>query len=136
MSKYVTKTGRAISPGTVTRRSALYSTKRDQKPLPIHLQVHPKALTRTSRNPGCLTYRPASGWAAHFIRRAREEASTVGFATGQWLPASGEWTLYVQDKAGHEFGTFHCDDINMAFGWKQAAEQFGFRVSMYHERCE
>lgn len=135
MSKYVTKTGRAISPGTVTRRTALYSTKRDQKPLPIHLQVHPKALTRTPVNPGCHAYRPASGWAVHFIKRAREEHDTVGFSVGRWLTPGTEWALYVQGKAGHEFGTFCCDDINEAFGWKQAAEQFGFRVQMFNKRC-
>jgi hypothetical protein len=51
-SRYVTKTGRAISPGTVTR--AGHAVKRPKaKPLPMHLQCHPKALAPTPTNPGC-----------------------------------------------------------------------------------
>jgi hypothetical protein len=56
-NRWVTKTGRCNAPGRVTR--AVYGVRRqhDGKPLPIHLQCHPKALAPTPVNPGCMTYK-------------------------------------------------------------------------------
>lgn len=53
---FVTDTGRAISPGKVTRRSwDVRKTPRGvvEPPLKPELAVHPKALTRTPQHPDC-----------------------------------------------------------------------------------
>lgn len=58
-TRWVTPNGRCKAPGRVTRASlAMRRNARGDlgRPLPIHLQCHPKALSPTSRNPDCLTY--------------------------------------------------------------------------------
>lgn len=56
-SRFVTVTGRTIATGRITRASHAVSGKHDGKPLPLHLQCHPPALTPTSHNPACLKMR-------------------------------------------------------------------------------
>jgi hypothetical protein len=119
---YVTSTGRAISAGRVTR-SSLYVKRPKGKPLPAYLACHPKALTRTKRHPGCLTYQPTYGKMVGYLRELA--GNSVGFSTGEGLDHKGPIALYVQG-----FGTFQHNDLIEAVGWAKAAREFGYKVEV------
>lgn len=126
MQSHITRTGRALSPGRVTRKSKLVRTRaRNQdRPLPISLQCHPKALSPTPVHPVCMTYRHASGYAIHFMELSAND--TAAFATGQWLSGKGDYRVVVEG-----YGEFRHDDLNSALGWRMAAIQRGFTVEVY-----
>ena len=111
MGKYVT--GRAISPGRVTRKSTLLRNKSDCPPLPIHLQCHPKRLTPTSRNPQCHTYVLWQGKGRSLAQQTARES----FYKGKGLHKAGRFEL--KSPNGRIYG-YH-DDAIAAFAWKQAA---------------
>lgn len=113
-NRFVTSTGRAISPGRVTRASKLLRNKSSCRPLPIHLQCHPKRMAPTSINPGCQTYTRWRGAGLHFAN-VTDRASMF---KGKGLHKTGRFALQsVLD--GHIYG--YTDNANEAFAWKQAA---------------
>lgn len=114
VSKYVTVTGRAISPGRVTRRSKLLRNKSSDKPLPIWLQCHPKRLSPTSRNPNCQTYTRWAGIGVHMANVTDRDS----FFKGKGLHKAGRFT--VKD-AGSDRVYGYSDNAVEAFAWKQAA---------------
>lgn len=125
----VTPTGRAKSPGRVTRASL--AVKRPAgAPLPLHLQCHPKALTRTSHNPGCTT--STMPWAGDYLfYRKCARARGIGYFTVRSWPIvpTDKYVLHI---AGNP--TFTCNDLNVAMGWKKAAEDYGLPVSLFINR--
>ena len=127
---YITRTGRALSPGTVTRASlAIRRTHRKQgKPLPLHLQCHPKRQTPTPVHPQCETFHGLA------VRRVvhGQMARTVGrvyFLSGIGLKGHGHVTLYVQaaDTAAYEYKH---DDPADALAWARAARSIGVSVEV------
>lgn len=124
LSRYVTKTGRAKSPGRVTRKSLALSRGHDGRPLPIELQCHPKKLSPTKINPGCLTYNPVSGKMVATMKAMRD--NTVGFSRGDGLDGKGPIRLYVQG-----WGEFWHSDLIEALGWSRAAKEYGYEVEVY-----
>jgi hypothetical protein len=128
---YITRTGRALSPGTVTRASlAIRRTHRKQgKPLPLHLQCHPKRQTPTPVHPGCQTF------ATLAVRRVvhGQMARTFGrvyFASGIGLKGHGHVTLYVQDGADGTPYTYKHDEPADALAWARAARSVGVSVEV------
>lgn len=113
----VTITGRAISAGSVTRASYGVSRSHNGRPLPTHLQCHPKSLTPTPRNPACYTHTSYAGLAA----RMREEHGTFWFLNGQGLNGSGRYQL------GNLGFT---DDPVYAKAWQIAANSHGINVEV------
>lgn len=126
MRVFVTRTGRAISPGRTTRKS-LAVRRPKGRPLPFVLQCHPPALVRTSLNPGCCTYLPVGG-ATVRAERART-GDTSGYAFGHGLDGHGPVTLHVQG-----WGTYRHGDLVAALGWARAAKRAGFTVQVFDER--
>ena len=124
--QHVTKTGRALSPGRVTRKSKLVRTRQrnQDRPLPTNLQCHPKRLSPTPVHPQCMTYRYASGYAVKFMKQSQYD--TTAFATGRWLSGEGNYTVVVTG-----YGEFRHHDLNEALGWRMAAMQRGFTVEVY-----
>jgi len=121
----VTPTGRAKGPGRVTRASLAVSRKHSGAPLPVYLQCHPKALSPTSRHPGCITNAaPWGGWFLYYRDKARARGARY-FTCKVW-PTSGRVTLYIQGEL-----RFATDDVYVAMGWKRAAESYGVKVELY-----
>lgn len=125
--RYVTRTGRALSKGRVTKRSSLVRTRQrgQERPLPFRLQCHPKALDRTPVHPQCNTLKRDSGWYVHYLKLARE-GHTTAFANGAWLSGSGDYRVVVDG-----FGEFRHNDMWQAMGWASAARSFGFNAEVY-----
>lgn len=113
-SRWVTKTGRSTSPGRVTR--AGQRVKRPKaKPLPMHLQCHPKALTPTPRNPGCFKGgSPHWGLGHYTMEWTREE-----MLCGEGLDLRGRYSL-VHEATGDVLGL--TDDIIYAMAYKVRGE--------------
>ena len=68
--KYITRTGRALGQGRTYRSSHLVRTRcrGQEQPLPINLQCHPMALTRTPVHPKCYTSQVWRGRARAMMR--------------------------------------------------------------------
>lgn len=129
MTIHVTRTGRALSAGRVTRTSYSVAKGHTGRPLPMHLQCHPKALTPTSVNPGCVsTTTPWAMWFLCFKKKA-ESRGAAYFTERTWPKYDAHsCTLYVQGKL-----TFTTNDLNKAIGWKRAAASYGVAVAVHYE---
>lgn len=125
--RQVTKNGRALRKGRVTRASnAIRKRQRGQeRPLPWDLQCHPQALHRTPTHPHCGTYKPDSGWFVHYFTKARE-GHTTAFAEGMWLAGVGDYRVVVDN-----FGEYRHNDMWQAMGWAAAARSFGFNAAVF-----
>jgi hypothetical protein len=114
----VTRTGRAISPGRVTRASL--STKRPSgrynKPLPFSSQCHPKALSPTSRNPDCFTYVPQDGLSHQMAMLFTRN----DFLRGLGLSKEGKYSL-IHIRFDRIVG--YTDDITLAIAFRDAAKR-------------
>ena len=117
----VTDTGRAITPGRVTRKS-LSVRRVSGKPLPINMQCHPVALTRTSLNPECMTYDTYAGLALQLQR----DHGTLWFLSGHGLnKTSGRFSLeWYSEVMGYT------DDPIYAKAWRSAADSYGIKVEI------
>lgn len=116
MSRYVTRTGRVIAPGVVTRASKLLRSRsrKQEKPLPIHLQCHPKALSPTTRNPGCLTNKHGyicTGYDLAYLLTVQQ------LTKGEGLCAAGRFEL-----SGLKCRNRFTDDPVYAMAFRIAAE--------------
>lgn len=130
MARYVTNTGRAISPGRVTRASLSVKRSHSGRPLPMELQCHPKKMAPTSKNPGCFAYQRNLGfYLLHKGRANRTAVPGVYFFSGVGLAHKGEVTLYVQSIDV----TYKHNDLVEALGWSLAAKQFGVYVTVFNE---
>lgn len=120
--RFVTRTGRALPTGSTTRRT-LTVKRPSVPPLPLHLQCHPQALRRTTRNPGCNTYlRPREG------DFPREHFFSPAYEAGKWL--STEPSPVSVEVVG--FGTWYAPSLPYAMAWKEAAEASGsLSVNVY-----
>lgn len=125
---WVTPTGRAKSPGRVTRASLTAGgRKHSGRPLPLHIACHPRALDPTPRNPGCFTSAP---WGPHyltFVRKGRIRGSRY-FTDAPWPTADGKYALYIQGKL-----CFRTADLMVAFGWRVAANECGVNCDLHIE---
>jgi hypothetical protein len=116
----VTPTGRAKSPGRVTRASLSVGRSGFGSPLPIDLQCHPKALSRTPYNPGCFT--SEQPWGGRFLHhKAKAKARPHLYFTERAWPMEGRYALYVQGVL-----RFRTDDMLDAYGWRMAARDSGY----------
>lgn len=120
----ITETGRAISPGKVTRKSwSVRKTPRGvvEKPLGADMAVHPKALTRTPSHPECDTRLHQYGACVKFTRMAA--GTWWFFRLGLCLEAQGRYALHLGDNV-----LGYMDSAQQALGWAMAANKFGVRV--------
>ena len=102
---YVTKNGRALGAGRVTRKSLQIKRGTDSRPLPIHLQCHPKALYRTTLNPYCYSSAP---WIGRGIVLADKHTAEDMMLMLLFLPVEeGMYALYVQGDWFHTFSDLH-----------------------------
>lgn len=109
----VTETGRAISVGRVTRAS-LGVKRQSAKPLPIELQCHPKALSRTSRNPGCIR-----GGSPHWgLGYSGLDITREQILRGYGLRRKGRFDV-VRTTSGTVLG--RTDDVTLAMAYKVRA---------------
>lgn len=124
----VTITGRAISPGRVTRAS--YGVRRGNlgKPLPVHLQCHPVALTPTPRNPGCATYVSYPVLAL----KLQNEHGTLWFSSGKGLTDKGKYLIEGYDSLG-TYRMGYTDDPIYAKAWQSAAQHHGIHVDILED---
>lgn len=125
MPKHVNKYGRALSPGKVTRRSLMQRRVPrgcGDKPLPIHLQCHPKELTPTPRNPGCGTWQKYWGMA--------QQLNIEELIAGRGIGSFGRYHVvsFINSKRGKIIG--RTDDPNWAFACVKAAAQHGLCFEM------
>lgn len=112
-NKYVTKTGRALSPGRVTRAGNLVRKRsKSTRPLPIELQCHPKALTPTPVNPRC--YSNVS-WQGEGMRMANT-LTRKQMAKHPELRKEGKYEIE---------GYGHTDNIHFAMAFRLAASVLG-----------
>lgn len=91
----------------------------------MHLQCHPQALTRTKRNPGCMTYfKPREG------SFSREHFLSPAYGSGKWLSTEpGPVSVEVVGR-----GTWYAPSLPYAMAWKEAAEASGpWVVNVYVE---
>lgn len=126
-SRYVTKYGRAIGAGKVTRAQHLVRTRarRQERPLPLSMQCHPMAQTPTPLHPNCATPKL---WGGHFIR-IRDAFTPGSFIAGFGLSRKPKrFALYVQGKRRG-----YTDDINYGLGWVRAARKFNYEAEMLEE---
>jgi len=119
----VTKTGRAISPGTVTRKSQ--SVKRRFKgasrPLPLNLQCHPKALKPTPINPGCYAYSRQNGRSYEY----RRALGAIGILNGEKLQKSGKYRIEL---SGKPLGFL--DDVVSAVAYRSAGRSLSIELEI------
>lgn len=121
-----TATGRAISPGRVTRRSLTVKRASGVKPLPLHLQCHPKALTHTPLNPGCFTYTTYAGLAVELAKRIGYDGIMRGMGL-KFDPHRFELLL----KGGGTLG--YTDDPVYAKAWQACADANGVVVDILED---
>lgn len=116
MSRFVTRTGRVIAPGIVTRASLKIRTRNrhQEKPLPIHLQCHPKALSPTTRNPLCQTFKAPH--ITHGLRLA-DSLTVQQLLRGKGLRHKGRFEL-----GGLKTASRFTDDIRQAMSYQTAAD--------------
>jgi hypothetical protein len=122
----VTPTGRAKTPGRVTRNS-LSVKRQGGAPLSVDLACHPVALTRTPRNPGCVTGIP---WGESYLhhKKAAKARGAAYFTQRAWaVDESHVCTLYVQGLRVHTSSS-----VAYAMGWKQAASDYGIKVDLFY----
>lgn len=124
--RYVTPTGRAISPGTVTRRTLAYR-RPPVRPLPMWLQCHPKAQKHTPLHPGCATYNPKRLAFERFC--ANGPATTWGFVAGVGLTVSPDRARIEVDGA-----TYYTDDLVYGLIWTDEARRAGLTAAVYPNR--
>lgn len=117
----VTATGRAVSPGRVTRTSLSVKRAHSQGALPLALACHPVALTPTTRNPGCATFTHRYAFKALELER---DHGVMWFATGRGLEAAGRYEL----RGDHVYG--YTDDPVYAMAWQSAARSNGIYVEI------
>lgn len=124
----VTPTGRAKSPGRVTRASLSVARSGFGRPLPIDLQCHPKALSRTPYNPGCFT--SEQPWGGRFLlHKAKAKARPhLYFTERTWPTSGGQYALYIQGIL-----RFRTNDMLDAYGWNMAAKEYGYDSKLYVE---
>lgn len=118
----VTITGRAISPGRVTRASLSIKRSHSQGPVPLALACHPVALTPTTRNPGCTTFTHRYAFKALELER---DHGVMWFATGRGLEQNGKYELRTPNKV---YG--YTDDPVYAMAWQSAAQANGIYVEI------
>jgi hypothetical protein len=121
-----TETGRAISPGKVTRKSwSVRKTPRGvvEKPLSAGMAVHPKPLTRTPLHPECGTRLHQYGACVTFARMSG--GTTWFFRLGLCLEAQGRYALHLGDAV-----LGYMDNAQQALGWAMAAKKLGVPVAM------
>lgn len=124
----VTPTGRAKSPGRVTRASLSVSRSGFGRPLPIDLQCHPKALSRTPINPGCISSEQPWGGLYLFHKAKAKARPHLYFTEREWPKDGGRYALYIQGVL-----RFRTDDIMDAYGWRMAAAHYGHNCNLYVE---
>lgn len=113
-TRWVTPTGRCKGPGRATRASHKVRRSSNCPPLPIHLQCHPVALTKTPRHPGCLkNAQPHWGLGMYGLDVTREE-----MLCGEGLDLRGRYSL-VHKATGDVLGL--TDDITLAMAYKVRA---------------
>jgi len=125
-SRHVTKTGRAISQGSVTRAShSVRATNRKQEqPLPLHMMCHPKALTPTPLHPDCGIPNQAHRGIALSLSRTMAPAQ---FIRGKGLSRkSGRFTLYIQGRVRG-----YSDDPMYSLAYANAAKALGLEAHCY-----
>lgn len=117
---HVTDTGRALSPGRVTRKSKDVRQRARGEiaaPLPIGLGAHPKRLTPTPRHPDCKT---------RLVSGADIAVLTFSYTTEQLLLGSGlqssrRGAKYAVAAQGRYVG--YCNDPVYAMTWARAAKR-------------
>jgi hypothetical protein len=97
-------------------RASLAVKRPGAKPLPMHLQCHPKALTKTPRNPGCIkNHEPHWGLGRFGLTQTREE-----MLAGEGLDLTGRFSI-VHTATGDVLGL--TDDVTLAMAFKVRGEQ-------------
>lgn len=89
-TRQVNKYGRANPHGTVTRASENVRrvARKQERPLPMHLQCHPQYLMPTSRNPDCETSEWFGDYAEMYVHfKIADFIGGKGLSKGRW--ASG-----------------------------------------------
>lgn len=123
--KYVTKTGRAIGEGRVTRASKLIR-KRPRgmvgRPLPLEVSCHPMRMSPTPVNPDCVTL------ATHYGAGARMAAQYTrkDMVAGEYLAKQGKYA--VECSINGIVG--YTDDPVFGLAYTRAAEVLGFLFSL------
>lgn len=121
--RYVTRTGRALSAGRVTRKSNEQRKRHrgQERPLPFNLQCHPKALSRTTLNPQCYEVSPWVGRAY-----SMKGLSTLDLLSGKILAESGCYKISYGDRI-----LGYVDDIRDAVAYRIAASRKNMEIEIY-----
>ena len=116
---YITRNGRAISAGTVTRKTYAIKRSTDSRPLPVHLLCHPKALKPTPIHPYCYETKQ---WYGKGYALADQLTDTEIMCRLYLLQGCGtRWALYVQRPDTCAFDRVVCfDDVGEAMMYKVA----------------
>lgn len=127
--KYVTRTGRALSVGRVTRKSHTVKRGHDGKPLPFHLQCHPMKARPTPVHPDCKTIQQTRlrGMFGMYCQ------SRMDFVSGVLLDhtRSPIHRAQVWVREGHGDGhVYYHASLHAAWEWAELGRQHGLTIDV------
>jgi hypothetical protein len=128
-NRFTTAYGRAISAGTVTRKShavrTSIRTSSHHRPLPFELQVHPKALTPTPKHPDCKRVLKPHGGRGITLARSFSRKELLA---GAGLSSIGR---YILRSGSTELGRL--GSLTEAMAWKAAAMAHGVWCDVWED---